>query len=158
MKAAPPPSSAARPPRAVVGSQVSFEEEMFGAAFDGHVVRRFSAFVIPHRRGLWIGMAAVLVFTLTQVAIPLVLRYAIDDAVGAGEAGVAVLNYIVIAFFVVVGLNYASNFVQEFVVGRISGAFSSTCAERCTCTCSTSPSPSWTRPKWAGSCRGCRET
>ena len=122
MKAAPPPSSAARPPRAVVGSQVSFEEEMFGAAFDGHVVRRFSAFVIPHRRGLWIGMAAVLVFTLTQVAIPLVLRYAIDDAVGAGEAGVAVLNYIVIAFFVVVGLNYASNFVQEFVVGRISGS------------------------------------
>ena len=44
-----------RPPRAVVGSEVSFEEEMFAAAFDGVVVRRFWAFVYPYRRVLWIG-------------------------------------------------------------------------------------------------------
>ena len=123
MKAAVHAGPAPRPPpRAVVGSQVSFEEEMFGAAFDGRVVRRFWAFVAPHRKGVWIGMAAVLVFTLTQIAIPLVLRYAIDDALVAGEAGLEVLRYIVVAFFAVVGLNYASNFVQEFVVGRISGS------------------------------------
>ena len=122
MKAAVQAGPAPRPPRAVVGSQVSFEEEMFGAAFDGRVVRRFWGFVAPHRRGLWIGMAAVLVFTLTQLAIPLVMRYAIDDALVAGEAGLELLRYIVVAFFVVVGLNYASNFVQEFVVGRISGS------------------------------------
>ena len=35
MKAAAQASAAPRPPRAVVGSQISFEEEMFGAAFDG---------------------------------------------------------------------------------------------------------------------------
>ena len=122
MKAGAEAGPALRPLRAVVGSQVSFEEEMFGAAFDGRVVRRFWAFVAPHRKGVWIGMAAVLVFTLTQIAIPLVLRYAIDDALVAGEAGLEVLRYIVVAFFAVVGLNYASNFVQEFVVGRISGS------------------------------------
>ena len=71
MKAVAQPGSARRPPpRAVVGSQISFEEEMFGAAFNGQVVRRFWAFVAPHRKGVWIGMAAVLVFTLTQIAIP----------------------------------------------------------------------------------------
>ena len=124
MKAVAPAPTAAplRPPRAVVGSQVSYEEEMFGAAFDGRVVRRFWDFVAPYRRRVYIGMAAVLVFTLTQVAIPLVLRYAIDDALVAGEAGLAVLRLIVLAFFVVVTLNYASNFVQERVVGRISGS------------------------------------
>ena len=122
MKAVVQPSAPPRPPRAVVGSQISFEEEMFGAAFDGRVVRRFWGFVAPHRRGVWIGMVAVLVFTLTQVAIPLVLRYAIDDALAAGEAGLELLRHIVVAFFVVVGLNYAANFVQEFVVGRISGS------------------------------------
>ena len=122
MKAAAQAAPALRPPRAVVGSQVSFEEEMFGAAFDGRVVRRFWAFVIPHRRRVWIGVAAVLVFTLTQVAIPLVLRYAIDEALVAGEAGLDVLHFIVVAFFGVIGLNYASNFIQEIVVGRISAS------------------------------------
>ena len=121
MKAAAQASTALRPPRAVVGSQVSFEEEMFGAAFDGRVIRRFWTFVTPHRRQVWIGVAAVLVFTLTQVAIPLVLRYAIDDALVAGESGLELLRWIVVAFFAVIGLNYASNFAQEFVVGRISG-------------------------------------
>ncbi len=110
------------PPRAVVGSQISYEEEMFGAVFDGKVVSRFWAFVVPHRTRVWIGVAAVFVFTLTQIAIPLVLRYAIDEALVAGEAGLAVLRYIVVAFFVVVSINYASNFVQELVVGRISGS------------------------------------
>ena len=120
MKAA--ASAAPRPPRAVVGSQISFEEEMFGAAFDGRVVRRFWSFVVPYRRRLGIGVVAVLAFTLTQIAIPLVLRYAIDDALAAGSAGLEVLHSIVIAFFAVVGLNYASNFTQEFIVGRISGS------------------------------------
>ena len=85
-------------------------------------VRRFGAFVAPYRRQVRIGLAAVLVFTLTQVAIPLVVRYAIDDALVAGDSGVEALRWIVAAFFAVVGLNYASNFVQEFVVGRISGS------------------------------------
>ena len=122
MKAAAPTGTAPRPPRAVVGSQISFEEEMFGAAFDGRVIRRFWSFVVPHRGRLGIGVAAVLVFTLTQIAIPLVLRYAIDDALTAGSAGLELLHWIVVAFFAVVGLNYASNFTQELVVGRISGS------------------------------------
>ena len=153
-QAAPP----LRPPRAVVGSQVSFEEEMFGAAFDGRVVRRFWGFVTPHRRQVWIGVAAVLFFTLTQIAIPLVLRYAIDDALVAGDAGLGVLRWIVVAFFAVIGLNYASNFVQELVVGGSREACSSISAARCTGTCSSSRSRSWTGPRWAGSCRGCKAT
>ena len=114
--------STVRPPRAVVGSQISFEEEMFGAAFDGRVIRRFWTFVTPYRQQVRIGVAAVLVFTLTQVAIPLVLRYAIDDALVAGESGLEVLRFIVVAFFGVIGLNYASNYIQEIVVGRISAS------------------------------------
>ena len=47
-----------RPPRAVVGSQISRDEEMFGAAFDRHVVRRFLSYVRPYRRRLLIGIAA----------------------------------------------------------------------------------------------------
>ena len=120
MKAAAARGAVPHPPRAVVGSQTSYEAEMFGAAFDGRVVSRFWTFVLPHRGRLGLGVFAVLVFTLTQVAIPLVLRYAIDGALAAGEGGLGALRYIVLAFFAVVGLNYASNFTQELVVGRIS--------------------------------------
>lgn len=110
-----------RPPLAVVGSQISYDEEMFGAAFDGVVIRRFWEYVLPYQRMLWIGLAGVLVFTLTQVAIPLLLRFAIDDAIAAGEGALALLHQIIIAFFVVIGVNYIANIIQEIVVGRIAG-------------------------------------
>ena len=35
----------ARPPRAVVGSQISRDEEIFGAAYDRRVASRFMAYV-----------------------------------------------------------------------------------------------------------------
>ena len=110
-----------KPPLAVVGSQISYDEEMFGAAFDGIVIRRFWEFVRPYRRMLWIGIAGVLLFTLTQVAIPLLIRHAIDDAMLGGAEALALLHQIIIAFFVVLAVNYAANVVQEMIVGRIAG-------------------------------------
>ena len=38
--------------RAVVGAQISHDEEMFGRAFDGRVIRRLFAFVWPYRTTL----------------------------------------------------------------------------------------------------------
>ncbi len=110
-----------RPPLAAVGSQVSFEEEMFGAAFDGVVLRRFWGFVSHYRRMLMIGIAAVITFTMTQVLIPLLIRYAVDDALIAGPDGLDLLHTIAIGFFVIVVINYAANMIQELVVGRIAG-------------------------------------
>ena len=52
-----------RPPRAYVGSQISQDEEMFGALFDGGVVRRFMTYVRPYRRQVLLAIAAVLVVT-----------------------------------------------------------------------------------------------
>jgi len=73
-----------RPPKAVVGSQVSQEEEIFGKVYDRHVVRRLWKFVGPYRNQILLSVAAVLLFTLTQLAIPLVIRYAIDNGMKVG--------------------------------------------------------------------------
>ena len=108
-------------PRAVVGSQISYEEEMFGAAFDGVVVRRFWFFVRPYRRQLLIGIAGVLAFTATQLGIPLLVRSAIDDAMAAGAGAPGILHVVVGALVAVVVFNYAANFTQEWVVGRVAG-------------------------------------
>ena len=116
-----PSSLIKRPPKAVVGSQVSYEEEMFGAAFDGIVLRRFWGFVKPYRRSLVFAVVGVLIFTLTQVLIPLLIRTVFDDALSQGVQGLGLLNLLAGAFIAVVVVNYASNVAQELLVGRIAG-------------------------------------
>ncbi len=114
-------SGAPPPPLAVVGDQASDEEEMFGAAFDGVVLRRFWGFLRPYRRKLLIALGGVFLFTLTQVMIPLLIRAAIDHGVAAGAQGMRLLQIVGIAFFAVVIVNYVANILQEMLVGRIAG-------------------------------------
>jgi ATP-binding cassette subfamily B protein len=109
------------PPLAVVGDQVSDEEEMFGAAFNGEVLRRFWSFVRPYRRMLLIAIAGVILFTLTQVMIPLLIRTAIDHGVAAGAQGMRILQLVGIGFLAVVVVNYVANIAQELLIGRIAG-------------------------------------
>ncbi len=110
-------SSPERPPHAVVGSQISRDEEMFGAAFDGHVVRRFFEYVRPYRRRVYMALVAVLVFTGTQLSIPLVIRHAIDKALIPAGDGEGLLVMAVLAFALVIVINYAANWTQDRLVG-----------------------------------------
>jgi ATP-binding cassette subfamily B multidrug efflux pump len=103
------------PPRAVVGSH-RIEEEMFGRVFDGKIVRRIWAFVRPYRRDLVISVVAVLVFTGTQLAIPLIIRHAIDR--GLDPDGAGALRWSMAAFAVTILLTFAASWVQESVVGK----------------------------------------
>ncbi|MHA1571533.1 MAG: ABC transporter ATP-binding protein, partial [Alphaproteobacteria bacterium] len=107
-----------RPPRAVVGSSVDTDEQIFGAAFDGRVVRRFASFVRPYSKQLYLAMAAVLVFTLTQLTIPLMIRLAIDGALLAETPSRSLLKTATLGFLAVVIINFAANYVQLTVVGR----------------------------------------
>lgn len=104
-----------RPPRATVGSH-RIEEDMFGRAFDGRVVRRIWRFVRPYRVQLAVAVAAVLVFTGTQIAIPLIIRDAIDNGLLGGGGGT--LNRALLLFALVIVVNFAASFVQENVVGQ----------------------------------------
>ena len=101
--------------RAVVGSH-RIEEEMFGRVFDPQIIRRIGAFVQPYRRKFIISVIAVLVFTLTQLAIPMIIRRAIDKGVLAGSA--AVLYQSLAAFGTIIALNFVASHVQETVVGK----------------------------------------
>jgi ATP-binding cassette, subfamily B, multidrug efflux pump len=110
---------APRPPHAVVGSQIDTEEQIF-AAFDGRILRRFWAFISPYRRRLVLALLAVLAFTLSQIAIPLVLRTVIDHALIEGAQDERLLTLGVLVFVGIVTLNFFANLVQETLVGRIA--------------------------------------
>jgi ATP-binding cassette subfamily B protein len=103
--------------RAVVGSH-RIEEEMFGKVFDPQIVRRIGVFVQPYRRQFIISVFAVLAFTLTQLAIPMIIRHAIDMGVMRGPEGAGVLQASLLTFAVVILINFAASHVQETVVGK----------------------------------------
>jgi ATP-binding cassette subfamily B multidrug efflux pump len=107
-----------RPPRAVVGSSLDKEEEVFGKAYDPRIVRRIWAFVKPYQSKIYLSVAAVLVFTLTQLAIPLLVRFAIDNGMHADGSGRTVLITVMVGFFAVVLVNYGASWIQEVVVGK----------------------------------------
>jgi len=114
-------AAAERPPLAVVGSQISQDEELFGRLFDRWVISRLLVFLAPYRARLAIGVGAVLVYTATQLTIPLIIRSAIDEAVVTGADGQTVLYWAVAIFIGVVVVNYIANHVQESIVGRVAG-------------------------------------
>ncbi|RWD99937.1 ABC transporter ATP-binding protein [Mesorhizobium sp.] len=108
-----------RPTKAVVGSHRD-EEEVFGKAYDPRIVRRIWSFVKPYQGRIFISVAAVLVFTLTQLAIPLVIRYAIDHGMAPGRLDRSVMAWATAAFSAVILMNYAASYVQESVVGKVA--------------------------------------
>jgi ATP-binding cassette subfamily B protein len=107
-----------RPPRAVVGSH-RVEEEMFGKAFDGNIIKRIWAFVHPYRRQVLLSVAAVLTFTAMQLLIPLIIRYAIDHGMQPGGSHQA-LTFAMIAFLAAILINYCASYWQEMLVGNVA--------------------------------------
>ncbi|WP_306117615.1 MULTISPECIES: ABC transporter ATP-binding protein [unclassified Roseitalea] len=108
-----------RPPRAVVGSH-RLQEEMFGRVFDPWVIGRIWAFVRPYRARVLLSVLAVLTFTGTQLAIPLIIRSAIDNGLVADDGGGRALSVAVILFAIVVALNAGASYMQERVVGEVA--------------------------------------
>lgn len=107
-----------RPPRASVGSH-RIEEEVFGKAYDPKTVRRIWAFVKPYRLKIYLSVAAVLVFTATQLAIPLIIGWAIDRGMVEG-GNTTNLVWAVVGFAAAVLLNFGASYVQETQVGHVA--------------------------------------
>ncbi|HVW92092.1 MAG TPA: ABC transporter ATP-binding protein [Devosia sp.] len=106
-----------RPPKAVVGSQVSHEEEIFGKVYDAGIVGRLWAFAEPYRGRIFLAVAAVLAFTGTQLAIPLLIRYAIDHGMAVGDTNRTMLTVIALIFAFIALINYGASWLQEMVIG-----------------------------------------
>ena len=110
-------NSNTHPPKAVVGSQISRDEEIFGSLYDRKVIRRFIGYVRPYRRGVLAAIGAVLVYTAAQLSIPLIIRHAIDEAIISSNQDYLVITVAVFLGFI--SVSYAANYIQDRLVGLI---------------------------------------
>ena len=96
-------------------------DDVFGPSFDGEVFKRFLGFVTPYKGKVIVGLIAVLAFSLTTLAVPLIVQYAVDDALelGANRNALAWVTGVLVA---VATINWASNHIQQVVVGHMSNA------------------------------------
>lgn len=108
------------PPKASIRLGPTLDEEVFGEAFNGQVVGRFIKYVAAYKVLLWVAITAVLIFTISSVAIPLIVKNVYDDALKEGIEDRGKLLTMVIIFLVAVGFNFVSNYLQELIVGRVA--------------------------------------
>ena len=108
------------PPKASIKLGPTQDEEVFGETFSGQVVGRFIKYVAKYKALLWVAITAVLVFSASSIAIPLIVREVYDNALLDGNMDRSKLGMMVIIFLVAVGFNFVSNYLQELIVGRVA--------------------------------------
>jgi ATP-binding cassette subfamily B protein len=108
----------ARSAEAAKALNEDIDEKIFGAVFDERVISRFFAYMRPYRRRLFAAIACVVLFTLSQLAIPLVIGTAVDTALGSGAMDRQLLLYTALAFALIVSINAVASLGQEVIVGK----------------------------------------
>ncbi|MGC4065570.1 MAG: ABC transporter transmembrane domain-containing protein [Polyangiaceae bacterium] len=96
------------------------EESALGRAFDGHLLQRLFGYLARERRWLWTALGAVIVTALLALVRPLIIKGALDSAVGAKELQVLVRAGIAISVLMLVeqSLNFAQSYLTQLAGTR----------------------------------------
>jgi len=97
-------------------------DDVFGPTFDGEVFKRFLGFVAPYKKKVVLSLIAVLAFSLSTLAVPLVVQYAVDNALDDIDGSRTELVWVTGVLLVVATINWGSNHIQQVVVGHMSNA------------------------------------
>ncbi|MFC3078502.1 ABC transporter ATP-binding protein [Phenylobacterium terrae] len=107
-------SSAPRRPRASLGSAEA--EEIF-ASFDPKILRRFFAFLKPHKTYLVLAQIAVLTSAATAMSIPYMIGRAVD---AAAKRDPSRLDQLLMVFAGLVVLNAGAFFLEQWMSARLA--------------------------------------
>jgi len=81
------------------------EDTAVGKVYDSRLVRRLWRFVVPHQKWIWISLALLLILSACQLALPFIIKLAIDKnltqkttqglgLLAAGYIGVTIVEFI----------------------------------------------------------------
>ncbi|MCH7606985.1 MAG: ABC transporter ATP-binding protein [Chloroflexi bacterium] len=85
--------------------------------YDQRVIIRLIGYLGPYRREVALAMIGVLVYAAATVAIPVLIRIAIDDYIEKGD--LSGLNFLGIVFGAVIAVHYASNYSHQVILARV---------------------------------------
>ena len=102
------------------------EDTEFGKVYDQAVVFRLAGYLKPHWKMTLVSLVAMLVYIGTQVAVPVLIKYAIDgflkaEGISTAERVVG-LHRVGLIFAGVVVLNLAGNFIHLRGLARVNMA------------------------------------
>src|SRR5919108_2822211 len=86
------------------------DDTVIGRAYDNRVVMRLLTYLAPYRRDALITLAAMLVYTAANVAIPLVIMRGINWGINSGELWR--LHIAALTFFGVTFVHFGANYLQ----------------------------------------------
>ena len=86
-----------------------------------HVLRRAGRMLRPYRREMWAGGGLIIISTLSVLAGPFLVRYAIDHGITPGDS--AALNLAVAGYAAVALIAFVVLRLQVMLIGRIGEGF-----------------------------------
>jgi ABC-type multidrug transport system fused ATPase/permease subunit len=103
------------------GGSLDEREDELGRVYDHQVVTRLLRYAKPYRRLLAASVATMLLYTLTSVAQPWIIKLGIDALVGAAERGnVGNLPWVVALFGLAVGVHALTNYSYLVSLAQVS--------------------------------------
>ena len=93
------------------------DEEMF-AQLDSTVFKRFFYYARPYTKGMFVATLAVIGFTLTNLSLPLLVKFGIDNAIGHGNS--QLLGGIAVTLIAVAAMYWLTNFLQNVLITRVA--------------------------------------
>ena len=93
------------------------EDEDLGKAYNHRVVMRLARYISPYKGYALISFFAMLLYTLTIVAAPWIIKYGIDSFVEEGN--LSGLNWVALFFLANAFLNWGSNYIQMLSMAKV---------------------------------------
>ena len=93
------------------------DEEVFGDVYDQRVVARLLPYILPYKVLASVAVVAMLIYTGTQVAVPWIIKVAIDEYVFLKDF--EGLTWMFALFIGISFVNWLVNYVQQFAMEKV---------------------------------------
>ncbi|MEE8047110.1 MAG: ABC transporter ATP-binding protein [Dehalococcoidia bacterium] len=93
------------------------DEEMF-AQLDSTVFKRFFYYAAPYKKPMLVATLAVIGFTLANLALPLLVKFGIDNAIRKNDSDT--LTVVAVSIVGVAAFYWFTNFLQNVLITRVA--------------------------------------
>ena len=110
-------------------SRGQLDEEYFGSVYDQKVILRLLPYIKPYSFLVIVSLIAMLIYTVTLVAVPWLIHWGIDNPIKEGMEAfgkeeplddyIRVLNILFIVFIANALINWGTNYLQQYAMQKV---------------------------------------